>query len=161
MRSSSAHTGGVNQTIFDAAGGYDALRNLAETWHEHCVRDPLTTHPFGMPGLHPQHTERLAAYLSEALGGPTLYSDTMGDETYVQTLHAGEGAHRELDQRALELFDETLVEVAIPEPARSAISEYFHWGTHRMDAYAESKDLVPNDLEIPHWSWDGPMHERD
>jgi hemoglobin len=151
----------VAQSIYEAAGGYDALLNLTQTWHEHCAHDPATYHPFGMPGLHPQHTERLAAYFAEALGGPGLYSDLMGDETYMQTLHAGNGPHAELDERALDLFDQSLIEVGIPEPARSAISEYFRWGTQRMHVYSESKDLVPDALEIPMWTWDGPAHDGD
>lgn len=147
----------MERTIYEAVGGYDALLTLTETWHELCKHDPLTEHPFAMPNLHPQHTERLAAYLAEALGGPSLYSDSMGDETYVQALHGGEGAHTELDVRAIELFDVALVESGTPQEVREPLSQYFRWAAAQMEAYADSVDLVPDGLRIPHWSWNGPV----
>ena len=52
----------VSQTIFDAAGGEDALLRLADAWHARCLADPIVSHAFSH-GYHPQHTERLAAYL--------------------------------------------------------------------------------------------------
>ncbi|HEY3735829.1 MAG TPA: hypothetical protein VGL26_00180 [Jatrophihabitans sp.] len=149
----------MGQSIYETAGGYATLLNLAETWHQLCTRDPATVHPFGLPGLHPQHTERLAAYLAEALGGPPLYSSEMGDETYMQALHAGKGEHAELDERALELWDEAIAMVGIPAEAGEQISTYFHWATRRMDRYMESEDLVPEALAIPEWTWEGPTRD--
>jgi hypothetical protein len=37
---------------------------------------------------HAQHVQRLAAYWAEALGGPTMYSDSYGDETAVVKMHS-------------------------------------------------------------------------
>ena len=42
-------------------------------------------------GFHPQHIERLATYWAEALGGPSLYSDSYGNETTVVKMHSGNG----------------------------------------------------------------------
>ena len=38
-----------------------------------------------------RHTERLAAYWVEALGGPPIYSQRYGDETSVVRIHSGNG----------------------------------------------------------------------
>jgi len=46
-------------------------------------------------GVHPEHTERLAAFWAEALGGPTTYSDVYGDQTSVVRIHSGNGLHEE------------------------------------------------------------------
>ena len=63
-----------HQTVYEAAGGLDALLRLAHAWHARVLEDEVVSHAFSH-GYHPQHTERLAAYWAEALGGPTTYSD--------------------------------------------------------------------------------------
>jgi hemoglobin len=36
------------------------------------------------------------------------------------------------------------------------LHDYFAWATTTtMAAYPDSADDVPEDLQIPHWSWDG------
>jgi hemoglobin len=40
--------------------------------------------------------ERLAAYFGEAFGGPTVYSDNYGDESYVVRMHSGNGIHEDM-----------------------------------------------------------------
>jgi len=64
------------QTVFEAAGGNDGLRRLADAWHRRVMADDVVAHAFSH-GFHPQHVERLAAYWAEALGGPTTYSIPM------------------------------------------------------------------------------------
>jgi len=59
-------------TVYEAAGGYDGLVRLAEAWHRRVMADEVVSHAFSH-GFHPQHTERLAAYRAEALGGRPTY----------------------------------------------------------------------------------------
>jgi hemoglobin len=42
------------------------------------MADELVSHAFSH-GFHPDHSERLAAYRAEALGGPTTFSAAYGD----------------------------------------------------------------------------------
>ena len=65
---------GEEVSVYEAAGGARAMLALAHAWHQRCLADPEAQHPFSHPGLHPQHTERLAAYWGEMLGGPDAYS---------------------------------------------------------------------------------------
>ena len=65
------------QTIYEAVGGAESLLRLASAWHIQVLEDEVVSHAFSH-GYHPQHTERLAAYWAEALGGPTTYSDQRG-----------------------------------------------------------------------------------
>jgi Bacterial-like globin len=65
---------GEQVSVYEAAGGASAMLALAHAWHYRCLADPEAQHPFSHPGLHPQHTERLAAYWGEMLGGPDAYS---------------------------------------------------------------------------------------
>lgn len=70
---------------------------LAQAWHVRVMTDEEVSHAFSH-GFHPQHSERLAAYWAEALGGPRAYSDVLGDETSVVRIHSGNGVHDEMDR---------------------------------------------------------------
>src|SRR5678815_949150 len=100
------------ETIFESAGGWDGLFRLASAWHKRVLEDEVVSHAF-RHGFHPQHTERLAAYWAEALGGPATYSDRYGDETSVVRIHSGNGLHEEMDQRAIACFDQALVDAGL------------------------------------------------
>ena len=89
----------MKPTIYEAAGGYQALVELTRAWHARCLADPIVSHAFSH-GYHPQHSERLAAYWAEALGGPADYTSSIGDQSAVVRLHSGNGEHDEMDLRA-------------------------------------------------------------
>jgi len=90
------------------------------------MADEVVSHAFSH-GFHPQHVERLADW-SEALGGPTSYSDTHGDETAVVRMHSGNGQHEEMDRRAIACFEVALDDVGIvDEPLRRVLHDYFAW----------------------------------
>ena len=142
-------------SIYEAAGGADGLLDLAHAWHARCLADPVASHPFDHPGQHPLHLERLAAYWGEALGGPATYTSEMGDESLVLRLHAGNGEHTELDQRAVACFDAALADVGYATELRQVLHDYFAWSTVRMGEHPDTPDTVPEDLPLPHWSWTG------
>src|SRR5215467_3889406 len=100
------------QTLYEAADGADGLLRLAGAWHARVIADAVVSHAFSH-GFHPDHTARLAAYWAEALGGPTAYSDALGDETAVVRMHSGNGDHEEMDRRAVACFDAALADVGL------------------------------------------------
>lgn len=144
------------QSVSEAAGGEEGLLRLARAWHARVMADDVVSHAFSH-GFHPQHSERLASYWVEALGGPTAYSDAYGDETSVVRTHSGNGPHEEMDRRAVACFDQALTDVGLSEsdPVRAALHDYFAWATTALNRYHESADDVPDGLRIPQWSWDG------
>ena len=131
---------------------------LAAAWHARCVADPVVSHAFSH-GFHPQHTERLAAYWSEALGGPSEYSANLGDESSVIFMHSGKGEHQEMDDRAIDCFIRALDDVGLSHDARlrSALEGYFRWATATMSSHPfDAEDIAPH-LAVARWSWDGPI----
>ena len=145
------------QSVYEAAGGSEAIVHLAHAWHERVLADDVVNHAFSH-GYHPQHTERLAAYWIEALGGPADYSGRFGDETSVVRIHSGNGPHEEMDRRAILCFDQALADVGLDrdERVRQVLHDYFSWATTTtMARYHDSADDVPGGLSIPHWSWEG------
>lgn len=149
----------MNQSsLFEAAGGMDGLRHLAAAWHERVLADEVVSHAF-RHGTHPDHTERLAAYWAEALGGPAAFTGAYGDETSVVRMHSGNGEHREMDERAIACFAQALDDAELPDDARlrSALTAYFRWATERMSGHPQSAASVPDGLALARWSWDGPV----
>lgn len=144
------------QSLFEEAGGADVVLAVAQAWHRRCLADPLASHPFTHGDLHPQHVERLAAYWSEALGGPPVYSASMGDHAEVMRMHGCNGPHTELDARGVELFALALEDASVPEHVRPAFEAYFREMTARMAAYDESAPPSPAD-PVPRWSWEGRL----
>jgi hemoglobin len=144
------------QSVYEAAGGGEGMLRLAEAWHRRVMADELVSHAFSH-GFDPHHTARLAAYWAEALGGPTAYTGSYGDETSVVRAHSGNGVHDEMDRRAIACFDEALADVGLTaEPLRGVLHDYFAWATTTtMTRYHESAADVPAGLTLPKWSWDG------
>lgn len=145
------------QTIYEAVGGREGLLRLASAWHARVLEDEVVSHAFSH-GYHPQHTERLAAYWAEALGGPATYSESLGDETSVVRIHSGNGAHEDMDQRAIACFDRALEDIGLARDGRlwRALHDYFAWTTtNTMARYHRSAEDVPDGLSMTKWSWDG------
>jgi hemoglobin len=145
------------RTLYEAAGGDEGMLRLADAWHKRVMADEVVSHAFSH-GFRPDHTERLAAYWAQALGGPTTYAHRYGDESDVVRMHSGNGEHDEMDRRAIACFDQALIDTGLDgdERLRDALHDYFAWATTTtMAQYHESADDVPPGRRIPEWSWDG------
>jgi len=150
-------------SIYEAAGGREGLVRLAHAWHIRVMADEVVAHAFSH-GFHPQHTERLAAYWAEALGGPPTFSKQYGDETSVVRMHSGNGPHEDMDQRAIACFDQALADIGLAREERlwNVLHDYFAWATTTtMARYHDSADDVPAGLRIPKWSWNGLVSEPE
>jgi hemoglobin len=147
----------VRETVYDAMGGAEVVFALAHAWHERVLADPVVSHAFSH-GFRDDHTERLAAYWTEQLGGPAAYTGTLGDQSHVVRLHSGNGEHHEMDERAVQCFDQAMDDVGLTEDSelRRTLHDWFRWGIGLMDAHPDSAATVPEGLALPHWSWDGP-----
>ena len=145
-------------SVYEAAGGEAGLQALAAAWHARVLADEVVSHAFSH-GFHPQHTERLAAYWGEALGGPAAYSDGLGTESVVVRMHSGNGPHEDMDRRAIACFDQAMDDVGIgaAAPLRAVLHDYFAWATvTSMAAYHRSADDVPDGSGPPALVMGGP-----
>lgn len=145
------------QSVYEAAGGDEGVLKLACAWHVRVLADEVVGHAFSH-GYHPEHTERLASYWIEALGGPSRYTNLFGDETSVVRMQSGNGPHDEMDSRAIACFDLAMVDVGLDrnKTLQQVLHDYFRWATTTIMArYHSSADDVPEGLPIPHWSWSG------
>ena len=147
----------MRPTLYEFAGGDDAFIALAAAHHARCLADPELNHPFSHPGQHPQHTERLASYWAEVLGGPDRYSQTCGDQSALQHMHSGNGDMSDLGRRFVECFVLAADDAGLPvDPEfRAALRSYMEWAVADILVYSPVDARVPTGLAMPHWSWDG------
>ena len=143
-------------TVYEAAGGHDGILRLAHAWHARVLEDEVVSHAFSH-GFHPQHTERLAAYWSEQLGGPAEYTKSIGDYSNVVRMHTGNGPHEQMDGRAVAAFVLALDDAGIPtdEQLRFQLVAWFTWATALLNHRWTGTDEVPSDLQMPPWGWEG------
>jgi truncated hemoglobin YjbI len=146
----------MEPTIYEEMGGANAVLALAGAWHTRCLADPILAHAFER-GIHPQHTERLAAYWSEQLGGPDTYSKSMGDYSHVVRTHSGNGPHEQMDGRAVAAFVLALDDVGVSSDPRLRFQliAWFTWATAMLNHRWSTPDDVPNGLPLPSWDWNG------
>ncbi len=143
-------------TLYEFAGGDDALLALAAATTERCVADPELNHAFAQP-LSPRHNENLAAYWAEVFGGPPRYANTLGGHSGMLQIHAGHGAPDEWGDRFEACFIQALDDAELPaDPEfRKAMREYIHWATREVNSYSPPGTRVDPGRPTPRWSWDG------
>ena len=145
------------QTVYDAVGGMDAFVRLAHAWHELVMVDEVVSHAFSQ-GFHPQHTERLAAYWAEVLGGPPRFSEGLSDHSSMLRLHAGNGPGMlELGPRFVDCFVQAADDVRLPDDPefRAALRAYMEWAVADVNEFHAAGATVPSGFGMPRWDWDG------
>jgi hemoglobin len=136
-------------SLYTDVGGFDRILALCQAWHVRLKQDPLAWHPFEH-GTHPHHDERLAGYLSEAFGGPPLYTAGYGNESTMLRIHAGHGEHAELDEACLAAFDLAVADVGLTGEVAQRVSEYFRRATVEQRQWGSRDAKVPDDLPLNH-----------
>ena len=120
-------------------------------------RTRWVSHAFSHPGQ-TLRTDRLADYWGEALGGPAAYTGESDDHSQVLRIHAGNGEHREMDDRAQACFAAALVDAGVHDDGlQGSLRDYFRWVTTEMASYPDSPEDVPAGLAVPRWTWEGPV----
>ena len=145
-------------SIYDVAGGDDAILRLARAHHARCLADPELNHPFSHPGQHPQHVERLAAYWAEVFGGPPSYTALGADQSDLVRMHAGNGDMSDLGRRFVSCFLAAADDAGLPpDPElRAALRRYMEWAVEDIAlSHPGSAAGVPDGLDVPRWGWQG------
>jgi hemoglobin len=91
-------------TIYDAIGGPAALEAAVNRFYERVTVDPDLAHFFHGADLRRLKVHQVA-FLSQALGGPALYSGAAMDKAH---------AHLRIEQRHFDAVVGTLQELSVP-----------------------------------------------
>jgi truncated hemoglobin YjbI len=148
-------TGGSGEpTLFEWAGGSAALTRLTRLFYERFVpADPLLGPLFA--NMASDHPERVAAWLGEVFGGPTLYSERHGGYSRMVSAHLGRALTEQQRARWVELLCRCADECDLPDdPAfRASFVSYLEWGSRIAKANSAPGARPPIHMPVPRWWW--------
>ena len=143
-------------SLYEHAGGEQALHALEEVFYTKVLADPLLRRVFTR--RRPHHVEHLTWFTAESFGGPDRFSRELGFEHLINV-------HRHLEitdeerQRFAALYLEALDEVGLPgdEDFREAVRAHVEFGCRVAQQNSHAKtDAELNPLrQVPRWTWSG------
>lgn len=144
-------------TLYEWAGGAEALSRLTETFYDTVLKDPVLEPVFrNMSGDHPGH---VAAFIGEVFGGPKTYSDHHGGHSEMIMHHLNRHLTEQQRRRWIELLVDAADAVGLPDDPefRSAFMAYVEWGTRlaRLNSNVDPA-TVSGDEPMPEWGWGVP-----
>lgn len=144
----------MDTTIFEYAGGRDAMRRLAEAHYRRCLTDPILSEVFAGRDR-PEHVDHLADWLSEVFGGPSDYTDLHGGHGALLRHHAGLNITEAQRQRFVDAFMESVDEARLPDDPRlrERLRAYAEWGTRIALAVSQPGADTDSSDPVPRWDW--------
>lgn len=143
-------------TLFDHAGGEEALHRLEDRFYSSVLADPVLQPLFGEGN--PEHVEHLTWFTAESFGGPDRFSRELGFRHLID-VHRGKHITEEQRERFVELYLAALDAVGMPddEAFRTAVREHVEFGTHvaMQNSNAESEEQLHPLRAVPRWTWAG------
>jgi CDGSH-type Zn-finger protein/truncated hemoglobin YjbI len=141
-------------TVFQWAGGYPALLKVTTLFYAKYVpEDPVLSPLFAT--MSPDHPQRVASWLSEVFGGPTLYSGTFGGYSRMLSQHIGKHLTEEQRSHWVSGMYAAANEAMLPNDAefRAAFCSYIEWGTRLAVENSQTEAHPPQNMPMPHWWW--------
>ena len=144
----------MDVSIYQYAGGADAMRRLATAQYDRCLHDPVLIEVFGTTP-HPDHAEHLASWLGEVFGGPAIYTEQHGGHSGLLRHHGNLQITEPQRQRFVEVFMAAADEVGLPdaERFRTRLREYLDWGSAIAVEVSQPGAELSTDQPVPQWGW--------
>jgi hemoglobin len=140
-------------TLYEWAGGLDALSKLTEIFYAKVLADEFLRPVF--EHMHEDHPKRVAHFLGEVLGGPPTYSEAFGGHSRMLSQHLNRGLTEDQRRRWVELLLDSADVAGLPSDPefRSAFVSYIEWGT-RLAVINSQPGVNPTpDEPMPRWGW--------
>jgi hemoglobin len=145
-----------DETLFEHAGGMDALHRLEDYFYASVLDDPLLQPLFGAG--EPEHVDHLTLFTAESFGGPKRFTGELGFQHLIE-VHRNLRITERQRQRFVELYMSALDAVGMPDdkPFRDAVRSHLEFGTHvaMQNSNASTDDELHPIREVPIWTWDG------
>ena len=142
-------------TLFDWAGGLEAIRRLIDAFYDRVEADELLS-PFFPGGVSERHRAHVTAWWAEVLGGPSTYSDELGGYRSMLAHHRDLGITPEQRHRFASTMSLAADDAALPDDPefRAAIIGYLEWGTRlALHNSRPGADDIVEDAPVPRWGW--------
>jgi hemoglobin len=146
----------VMPTLFEHAGGEQALHRLEDMFYSSVLADPLLQPLFGAGK--PEHVDHLTAFTAESFGGPDRFTRELGFAHLID-VHRGLRITEEQRQRFVELYLQALDNAGMPtDPEfREAVREHVEFGSKvaMQNSHATTDAELHPLREVPRWTWSG------
>jgi hemoglobin len=143
-------------TLFEHAGGEEALHRLEQLFYDSVLRDPLLQPLFG--DGQPEHVDHLTMFTAETFGGPDRFTRELGFQHLID-VHRGLEITEEQRERFVELYMAALDAAVMPddEPFRAAVREHVEFGARvaMQNSHAKTDAELHPLREVPRWAWSG------
>jgi hemoglobin len=140
-------------TLYEWAGGMDALVRLCEAFYRTVLADELLSPVFaGMDSRHPRH---VAIWLAEVFGGPARYTEEHGGYPHMLAKHLGRAITEPQRRRWVNLLMDAADEVGLPDDPefRAAFAGYLEWGTRLARENSQPGADPVREAPVPRWGW--------
>jgi hemoglobin len=141
-------------SLFEWAGGTDAIRRLIDAFYDRVEQDPLLS-PFFSGGVSETHRHHVTAWWSEVFGGPANYTDELGGYPAMLDHHRNLASTSDQRFRFVSLMSLAADDCGLPDDPefRSALLAYLEWGT-RLALHNSQPDAdVVEKAPVPRWGW--------
>jgi len=141
-------------SLFEWAGGRDALRRLIDAFYDRVERDELLS-PFFPGGVSEDHRDHVTTWWAEVLGGPADYTEQHGGYATMLAHHLHLGITPEQRLRFATLMSQAADDAALPaDPEfRAALVGYLEWGTRLAMGNSQAGADVVEAAPVPRWGW--------
>jgi hemoglobin len=140
-------------TLYEWAGGADALERLTELFYEKVRADELLEPVFhGMDSRHPHY---VAMWLGEVFGGPPRYTQERGGYPHMLGKHRDRALTEQMRRRWVQLICDAADDAELPSDPefRSAFVAYIEWGTRLAVANSQPDATPLPKAPVPRWGW--------
>jgi hemoglobin len=145
--------GGATPTLYDWAGGLEALNRLTERFYQLVLADDVIGPMFAhMDAGHPKH---VAMWLAEVFGGPARYTSERGGYPSMLGHHLGRAITEKQRRRWVSLLADAADETGLPDDPefRAAFMGYLEWGTRLAVSNSQPGAEPPRQAPVPRWGW--------
>lgn len=144
----------TDQTLYEHAGGEEAIHHLEEIFYNKVLNDPILRDVFRQ--RQPHHVEHLTWFTAESFGGPDRFTRVLGFQ-YIIDVHRHLKITDEQRERFVALYLEALDDAGLPkdEPFREAVRSHLEFGSHvaAQNSNAETDDQLHPIRAVPRWPW--------
>ncbi|MFJ2827186.1 group II truncated hemoglobin [Streptomyces sp. NPDC087263] len=141
-------------SLYEHAGGDDALHRLEEIFYAKALADPVLREVF--PRREPHHVDHLTWFTAESFGGPDRFTQELGF-AHIINVHRGLRITDEQRDRFVQVYLESLDEADLPDDElfRTAVRSHVEFGSRvaQQNSLAETDQELHPLREVPHWDW--------
>ena len=141
-------------TLFDWAGGRDALARMINAFYDRVERDDMLS-PFFPGGVSQAHRAHVTSWWSEVFGGPAEYTAELGGYEAMLAHHRGLNITAQQRFRFVSLMSLAADDAQLPaDPEfRAALVGYLEWGTRIAMHNSRDDAEVVEHAPVPRWGW--------